>query len=94
MAGSVSRPIAIRDRIGYNDGVMTSPLKTFRKTQQPPLSQNALAKLLDVSRETVARWELGKRKIGGGLLSKVSEQTGIPKNELRPDLAKLMDEAV
>lgn len=67
-----------------------SPLKTFRKAHEPPLSQNDLAKLLDVTRETVARWESGSRKIDNEKLPAVSEVTGIPKTELRPDLAELM----
>lgn len=80
-------------QFGYNNGAMTTPLKTFRGNQEPPLSQRGLAQLLGVRRETVARWETGKRKIDEDKLSLVAETTGIPKNELRPDLAKLMGEA-
>lgn len=69
------------------------PLKAFRENQKPPLSQERLAKLLDVDRVTVARWETGTRKIGGRRLHQVSKLTGIPKSALRPDIAVLMGEA-
>jgi DNA-binding XRE family transcriptional regulator len=67
------------------------PLKAFRKKQN--LSQQELAKLLDVDRVTVARWETGIRKIGSDRLSEISAKTGIPRGKLRPDLAALMREA-
>ncbi len=69
------------------------PLKAFRENQQPPLSQGDLATLLGVARETVTRWESGARKIETDLLPQVAEKTGIPKRELRPDLAEVMREA-
>lgn len=62
------------------------PLRTYRQTQTPKLSQEALAKKLDVARLTVVRWENNQRKIDDDLLSKVAERTGIPAKELRPDL--------
>ena len=68
------------------------PLKIFRETQEPPLSQQELAELLGVKRETVNRWESGKRRIDEDRLPAVSEKTGIPKTRLRPDLAALMRE--
>jgi transcriptional regulator with XRE-family HTH domain len=72
---------------------ITHPLKTFRESQTPPLSQEQLAKLLNVSRVTVTRWESGARKIDDGKLPNVSAKTGIPRTKLRPDLAALMREA-
>jgi len=69
------------------------PLKTYRQKQTPPLSQEQLAKLLNVSRVTVTRWESGARKIDDGKLPIVSAKTGIPRTKLRPDLAALMREA-
>lgn len=69
----------------------THPLTTYREKQG--LSRKGLADLLDVQRETVFRWETGARKIDDELLATVSERTGIPRRELRPDLFNLMDEA-
>ena len=72
---------------------ITHPLKTFRESQTPPLSQEELAALLRVSRVTVTRWESGARKIDDKKLPVVSAKTGIPRTKLRPDLAALMREA-
>lgn len=66
-----------------------NPLKTYRKAQDPRLSQQGLADKLEVARETVARWETGS-KIDVELLPRVSDRTGIPRAELRPDLAALL----
>lgn len=71
----------------------TRPLKIFRETQVPPLTQDQLAALLGVSRATVNRWENGIRKIDEEKLPEVAEKTGIAPALLRPDLAKLMREA-
>jgi transcriptional regulator with XRE-family HTH domain len=72
---------------------ITHPLKTFRESQTPPLSQEQLADMLRVSRVTVTRWESGARKIDDKKLPVVSAKTGIPRTKLRPDLAALMREA-
>lgn len=56
------------------------------------LTQDALAKELGVTSITVSRWETGERKIAPSKLNEVSEKTGIPKPELRPDLAELIGE--
>lgn len=66
------------------------PLVAYRKLNR--LTQKGLAAQLEVARETVARWELG-RKIDDDLLPRVAERTGIPRGVLRPDLAKLLGEA-
>lgn len=71
----------------------THPLTDFRNNHQPPLSQGDLATMLGVARETVTRWESGARKINEQALPVVAEKTGIPKRELRPDLAEVMREA-
>ncbi len=62
------------------------PLKTYRETQTPRLSQAGLATKLGVARLTVLRWETGERKINPSLIPTVAERTGIPAKELRPDL--------
>lgn len=68
------------------DGI--SQLKTYRNSKMPKLSQADLAKELGVSRLTVTRWESGKRKIDPTLVPVVSEKTGIPAKELRPDIVE------
>ena len=67
-----------------------SPLRTYRQSQEPKLSQEALAHKLGVTRLTVTRWESGARKINLSLVPLIAERTGIPAKELRPDLAELM----
>lgn len=74
------------------------PLRTFRKNHEPKLSQAGLAEMLGVARLTVLRWENDQRKIDDDLLPMVSDKTGIPAKDLRPDLfeknQKLFGEAV
>jgi transcriptional regulator with XRE-family HTH domain len=65
------------------------PLKSYRERQEPPLTQEDLAKMIGVGKSTISRWEDGKRKIDDELVGVVTEITGIPPAELRPDLAKL-----
>jgi DNA-binding XRE family transcriptional regulator len=64
------------------------PLKNYRKERS--LTRAALARDLDVSKTTIARWEEGKRRMELKQVINVARKTGIPANELRPDLAKLM----
>lgn len=65
------------------------PLRAFRERQTPPLSQAALADLLNTTKASVSRWETGKRKPEVELVPSISEKTGIPPGKLRPDLAHL-----
>ena len=65
---------------------VTSPIRTYRESHQPKLSQEALAKKIGVARLTVLRWETGERKIDADKIARVSQVTGIPAKELRPDL--------
>lgn len=67
------------------------PLAAYRKTAG--FTQKALAGELGVAEMTVSRWETGERKIGVKKLADVATFTGIPKRELRPDLAESMEEA-
>jgi transcriptional regulator with XRE-family HTH domain len=66
------------------------PLQSYRKRTQA--TQADLAEILGVNRTTVARWETGARRIDRSKLEAVAEKTGIPKRELRPDLAEVMRE--
>lgn len=66
------------------------PLAVFRANQSPPMTQQDLATALGVDRATVCRWESGERKPDHALVPKISEKTGIPAADLRPDLADLM----
>jgi len=68
------------------------PLRTYRESQEPPLSQADLARLLGVGRPTIHRWETGSRKPDVELLTTITEKTGIPARELRPDLIGLADQ--
>jgi transcriptional regulator with XRE-family HTH domain len=67
----------------------THPLKAFRESQTPPLTQDELATRLGVSKAAVSRWETGARKVDEELLAKVARITGIAAAKLRPDLADL-----
>ena len=68
------------------------PLIDYRKNRQITLER--LANELGVAMVTLSRWEMGTRKIGVGSLPKVSLITGIPKHDLRPDLAAVFREPI
>ena len=59
-------------------------LRKFRVDRS--MSQAQLGQEFGVAAETVYRWEKGRRKIGLRLLPLVSQFTGIPREELRPDV--------
>lgn len=63
------------------------PLKAYRESHDPPLTQEQLADKLGVSAVSVCRWETGARKPDGELVPVISRATGIPPGKLRPDLA-------
>lgn len=67
---------------------MAHPLKKFREKHS--LTQSDLARLLGVGRSNINRWESGERNIKSKMVPAISEKTGIPASELRPDLAELM----
>lgn len=68
----------------------THPLKAFRESQDPPLTQDELAARLGVTKAAVSRWETGRRSPDVELLSIIEEKTGIAPTVLRPDLAIAM----
>lgn len=63
---------------------MPHPIEQYRADNG--LTQGQLAEQLEVTTPTVSKWESGQRRIAGRLLPTVSERTGIPVQELRPDL--------
>jgi len=65
------------------------PLKAYRTSRG--ISQVALGRELGVSSVTVSRWESGARKIDAALLASISQKTGIPARDLRPDLAVALE---
>jgi transcriptional regulator with XRE-family HTH domain len=69
------------------------PLRKFRLSQKPALTQEALGKELGVTGQTIWRWESGDRQIGRNQLVKITKRTGIPARQLRPDLAKYFEAA-
>jgi transcriptional regulator with XRE-family HTH domain len=68
------------------------PLRSYREREG--LTQRQLAESLGVTRTTVARWETFVRNVDGSRVQLVSDKTGIPKRELRPDLAKIVEASV
>lgn len=70
------------------------PLKALTDYREKQgMTPAEFARFLNQPRPTVHRWETGERKIGRSKLPEVSEKTGIPRRDLRPDLADLMNEA-
>lgn len=65
------------------------PLRRYRQSQSPALTQTALAAILGVTVSTVSRWEAGVRKVDADLLPTLTERTGVSARDLRPDLAAI-----
>ena len=61
---------------------MTSPLTAYRNTHD--MSVEDLAALIGVDRTTVWRWEKGRVPVER--LGDVWKATGIPRQDLRPDI--------
>jgi DNA-binding XRE family transcriptional regulator len=62
------------------------PIKAYRKQQE--LSQQALGKLLGVTKQTILRWENWHQPVDPKLVPLVAAKTGIPARELRPDIVE------
>jgi DNA-binding transcriptional regulator YdaS (Cro superfamily) len=56
---------------------------------QPKITSVALARRLGVAHSTVLRW--AEHRVPADRLAAVSDATGIPADELRPDLARAFD---
>lgn len=67
------------------------PIKAYRESQTPPLSQGEFGTRVGVTRFTVIRWESGA-PVDEKKLQAVSKETGIPAKELRPDLVEKHEE--
>lgn len=69
---------------------MLAAFANFRR--QSGLTLDAAADRLRVDRTTVLRWEKGRTLIPVKRLDDVERITGIPRHELRPDLAAVFGE--
>lgn len=69
------------------------PVRAFRLRQKPPLSQEHLASRIGIHKGNLSRIEAGQQRISEDLLPKIVAETGIPAAILRPDLAKLFNQA-
>lgn len=63
------------------------PLRSFRESRSPPLSQDELASLLGVTKAAISRWETGERFPERDLWSKIREITGVGIEELSTAVA-------
>lgn len=63
---------------------MLQCLRQFRRRRN--LTQIELGEILDMEQGTISNLENGRRRLDATKVKKVSELTGIPKHELRPDL--------
>lgn len=63
------------------------PIKAYRESQTPPISQGDLGSRIGVTRFTILRWENGS-PVDVDRLPAVRRETGIPAKVLRPDLAE------
>ena len=64
--------------------IRVKALSEYRKLQH--MTQDELAEFLDLDQSTISNLENGRRRLDATKVKKVSELTGIPKHELRPDL--------
>lgn len=69
------------------------PIKAYRESQTPKISQEALGRRIGVTRFTVMRWEEGS-PIDESRLPDVTRETGIPAKKLRPDLVQRLEQLV
>lgn len=58
------------------------PVTAYREKHSPPLSKSEVARLLNVSRNTVHRWETGGRNTSRDLLPVIESKLGIAPSEI------------
>lgn len=69
---------------------MEHPLRTYRK--QNDISFEAMAARIDVSKSFLSQVENGQRNLSPRAAYRVSEITGIPVHDLRPDIFRQMEQ--
>jgi transcriptional regulator with XRE-family HTH domain len=57
-------------------------LAEYRERQDPPLSQEAFARQMGITKATVSRWEAGKRRPDRKYVPMLAEITGVTPLEL------------
>lgn len=67
---------------------MEHPLRRYRKDHELSLEQ--LASNVGATAATISRIETGRQKPGIDLLQRLRDETKIPVEQLRPDLAEAM----
>lgn len=67
-----------------------NPLKDYRASQVPPLTQERLAEQMGVTRVCLSRWESGTRRMPAEVLWKFYQLTGIQPAQMRPDLEPIL----
>jgi len=70
------------------------PLTAFRYRRWPPLSKSELARMLGLSRSYIHRIEAGERQFSPDIIGMVCKKTGLTREQLRPDLARLRAQAL
>lgn len=63
----------------------TTAFAKFRQNK-PGLTLDATAELFKVNRTTILRWEDGRVPLPVKRLAEIEEVTGIPREQLRPDI--------
>ncbi|MGH6875937.1 MAG: helix-turn-helix transcriptional regulator [Rhizomicrobium sp.] len=71
------------------DAQSIHPLRAYRLSQNPSLSQADLADRLGTTKPNLSRIESGKQGFSNRLLAKLVAETGISAERWCPDLAKL-----
>lgn len=69
------------------------PVRAYRLSQDPPVTLQALASDVGITKASLSRIETGKLALSQKVGEKLSRRTGIPLAILLPDLAKLFDGA-
>jgi hypothetical protein len=64
--------------------------KALRDFLHKPGMQAALAKKLKIARQAVGEWATGQRAVPLGRIIAVEAFTGIPREQIRPDIYKLL----